>query len=351
MFRLVLVAWLASPATAQQRPGPLPVLDREPLFPLEVGNHWVYQVRGVGAPTTVEVEATPAAPASSPAQAGYVVLRNYFPGSPRTVRRLPGDVVMERDDTQRRERLWYLLRSPSGLSWRLELAGAIAQDASLRCLDGASLTVTKRDAVVRVPAGEFTGVVEVRWQPVCTDAAIVAEWFAPGVGLVRREETRLSGPVVWELVEAKVSQRRIPALLYGVDLRLESPRVTVNRMPGPAPVSAPTLRGMLTVMNLTQFPTTLVFSGCGSATVVVRDVSGREVVRTRVDDGGCCACTVLLPVTVRGIWGLPFSLRLAQRDGSPLADGRYTVEASFDTLEREELRPAGRAGLEIHSVH
>jgi len=341
---------LTLPAAGQGRGGAPIALEREPYFPLEAGNRWTYQVSGPGSVKNVVVEATAAPPATSPLEVGWVVLKEYFPGPPRTVRRLPGDVVVEKGESSRRDLLWYSLRVPN-LSWRLELAGSLEQDAVLTCLNGARLAVAETDGVVRVPAGEFRRVVKVRWQSQCADAGILAEWFAPGVGLVRRELASIAGPVIWELLEANVAQRPIPAYRYGVELRLEHPRVTVNRMPGPNPPQPPTLRGVLTVVNLSTDPVSLVFSGCPSLVAVVRDETGKDVLRTRVEGSGCCTCAVLAPVAVRGIWGLPFSLRLARPDGSPLANGRYSVEAYFETVGPEELRPGARAGMEVHSVY
>ncbi len=345
----LLAATLALPAAGQGRSGAPIALEREPYFPLEAGNRWTYQVTAPGEVKNVVVEASAAPPATTPLEWGWVILQDYFPGPPRTVRRLPADVVMEKHDSSRRDLLWYSLRVPN-LSWRLELAGSSSQDPLLPCLDGSRLAVVETDAVVRVPAGEFRRVVMVRWQSQCADAGIVAEWFAPGVGLVRRELTSVAGPVVWELIEANVAQRPIPAYRYSVELRLEQARVTVHRMPGPTPPVPPTLRGVLTVVNLASDPVSLVFSGCPSLVAVVRDETGKEVLRTRVEGSGCCLCTVLAPVAVRGVWGLPFSLRLARPDGSPLANGRYSVEAFFETIGAEELRPGARAGLEIQSA-
>jgi hypothetical protein len=48
---------------------------------------------------------------------------------------------------------------------------------------------------------------------------------------------------------------------------------------------------------------------------------------------------------------VPFAIRLAGPEATPLPDGLYTLTATLETLGGEALRPTARIPLEIVSVH
>ena len=123
-------------------------------------------------------------------------------------------------------------------------------------------------------------------------------------------------------------------------------------MPPIGPGSIPTVQGLLAVRNRTDLPVTFEFGGCRSATIVVSDASGLPVLRTQVNDGGCCLCTVILPVTLQNdVLAMPFAFRLATEDGRPLPDGAYGVTATLNTLGGPATQPAATARIEVSSVH
>jgi hypothetical protein len=315
-----------------------------------VGNRWVYQKTGAAGTSTWKVEVVePAVPADP---WPFFRLDGYFPGPPRAVRADRGGVVREVRPDSGQEYLWYLLGAPVGTAWRLQLAPFPTASPVADCVDGSALVVVSRHEVVKVPAGEFARVVRIDFLSPCADAGITSEWFAPGVGLVRREETSLAGPVVSELVQAELGGVAMPRAVYSTTLSLESPRYVSDLMPPVGPDAVPTVRGSFAVRNFTDVPVEFTFGGCRSASVVVENEAGEVVVRTRADDGGCCTCTNLLTVTLlHDVLVLPLSVPLSTEKGEPLPPGRYTITVTLDTLGAVVLRPAARQPLEIVAVY
>lgn len=349
---LLAAVAVAVPATAADQPVTTrirPELSARAYFPLQPGFRWVYEVVGaIGARRTWQVEVLDR-PAPMPLMPGhaYLPLVGYFDSGPRNVRSDPFGNVFERSgDT--RDHLWYLLGTPVGTSWELSTA-----PPELSCLAGVRLTIGARDEVVTVPAGEFRDVVRVDYSgSQCADAGITTEWFAPGVGLVRRAETTIAGPLVSNLVLAELGQTVWPRAAYETSLHLASPRYVNNLMPPVGPEALPHVQGAVVVRNRSDQPVELVFGGCRSVTVEVRDQAGTTVRQHRADDGGCCSCDNLVTVVlVRDALIFPFSFTLAGAGESPLSDGFYSLTATLDTVGSEALRPSARAKIEVQSVY
>lgn len=349
---LLAAGAIAVPAAAGDMATPArirPALAPSALFPLRPGNHWVYAASGaIGEPRSWEVRVLEQEmqPSMSPARP-YHRLAGYFEGATRLVRSDVFGNVVEQGGAMR-DHLWYLLAAPVGTSWTLSMA---APEAT--CVAGATLTIGARDEVVTVPAGEFRGVVRIDYTGSrCADAGITAEWFAPGIGLVRRAETTIAGPLVSDLVAAELGDAAWPRATWEVALQLDAPVFVHNLMPPVAPEALARVRGAMVVRNRGEQPVELVFSGCRSLSLELRDEAGTVVLARKADDGGCCACDNLVTVRLaRDVLVLPFSLTLAGAAGIPLPDGRYSLTATLDTVGPETLRPAARTIVTVQSVH
>jgi hypothetical protein len=337
-------------AVAAAAPRVRPNLSTPDFFPLEVGNHWVYERSGATGSTTWEAQVT--ASAGSDHGHDYVLLSGYFPGPDRAVRAERSGLVAERLDGSWHDALWYMLRAPVGIPWRLELAPLPPVNPIADCIDGAWLHVRSRHETVRVPAGEFEDVVRVDFETRCADSGIVSEWFASGVGLIRREEQSFAGPVVSELVIAELGGGPLPAGVYSTALLLDAPVFVNNKMPGPALPEWPTVRGAIVVANAGEMPVELTFSGCKSVLVTLTDEAGNTVLTGQGDDGGCCTCRNPVTATIaKGALVLPFKLKLADSSGNPLPDGGYGLSAVLGSLGPPPLRPSATSRIEIRSVH
>lgn len=344
---LVTVAGLGEEANAQGRPRAS--LARASYFPLQDGNWWLYTKTGPGEPTQWRVEVTQ--PETTTENRSYLLLGGYFFGVPHLLRVIPPDIVVERNAEHGRDYLWYMLGAPVGMRWELHIAPSPTLAPIAACLDGAKLVLAARDEVVRVPAGEFHNVVRVDWRTECVDAGITSEWFAPGIGLIKRVEASIAGPVVSELVEAHIGEPITARLPYSVSLSLDRPLYVNNLMPPVDPHTLPSVNAAFAVANLTELSLELVFSGCKSVAIEVRDAAGEVVLRARSDDGGCCTCDNLVPVILRrSSLTMPVAFKLITEGGEPLPDGWYAVVATLETVG-EAPRPSATALIEVQSVH
>jgi hypothetical protein len=339
---LLLLSVTAPPMSAH-------AADVPQYFPLEVGNRWVYERKGpIGAErwgAAVVDRVTP------PGGESYVVLDGYL-GPRRLVRSTPRSAVFEFDPDGPADHLWYRLDAHVGAAWHMQLEPVPTLGPIADCVSGSRVVLASRTEVVTVPAGTFSGVVRLDFSSPCADAGIDSEWFAPGVGLIRRHETSFAGLVVSELVSADIADLTLPRLLYASSLSLDRPVYINNLMPPIGPGAIPTVRGRFRLENRSDTPMRLAFAGCTSVSVVVLDAAGREVLRARGDGDGCCVCDGILDVSlVNDALVVPFSLKLETRDGQPLADGRYAVGATLETLDVAPLRPSAQATVEVRSAH
>jgi hypothetical protein len=167
-------------------------------FPLRVGNEWNYSQTG-----------TPAGPRVRVAVTGTFVdpltgiewsqIEGYN-GAVHGVRQNAIGQVHAWST-----RLWYRFGASYGVSWTMSIDTAEGPEP---CSDGATLAILTREDAITVPAGTFT-CVRVTFQQSCADGGITDEWFAPGVGLVKRRMIGIAGQREWQLESATVEGRRI----------------------------------------------------------------------------------------------------------------------------------------------
>jgi hypothetical protein len=318
-------------------------------FPLAVGNRWVYERTGpIGSEQWTAAVVDRVTP---PNGWLYFVLDGYF-GPRRLVRATPGGAVFEFNPDGPADNLWYRLDAEVGTTWQIQLEPLPTLSPMADCVSGSKVVLARRTEVVTVPAGTFEGVVRLDFSSPCADAGIESEWFAPGVGLIRRQESSFAGPVVSQLVRAAIGDSTLPPLPYSSTLSLDRPVYVNNLMPPIGPRATPTVRGRFVVSNTTDIPISFAFSGCMSVGVVVLDEAGHEVLRARGEGGGCCLCKVVLNVSlVNDALVVPFAFKLETPAGQPLPDGRYAVAAALETLDVAPLRPSATATIEVRSVY
>lgn len=298
-----------------------PTLRPASYFPLQPGTTWVYQVSGVASGERQVTAQLGVVPVASPAA---VLLEGYLPGPARAVRSWAGKV--EEVGANGETFLWYWLAAPEGTSWTLRLA-PLPQERAFPCTDGARLTLASRRESVSVPAGSFENVVLVRWESPCRDAGIVAEWFAPGVGLVQREEASFAGRILWQLKE--IRRDETPALpRYGGALALSRRHYLLDLMPPLDPQRLPLLSGTLTLWDLDAT------SGGGAGVPMclqargeILDERGQLLVWFLIPDPGCF---IMAPTGVAPYRLLPFTQPLVV-ESSPLPQGSYTLRVSVQT--------------------
>ncbi|MGH2627007.1 MAG: hypothetical protein ACRDHY_10195, partial [Anaerolineales bacterium] len=318
-------------------------------FPLHVGNEWVY-VRS-NAIERSEWRAAVTERVTMRNGQTYFALAGYF-GPRRLVRSGLREAVLEFNPDGNYDNLWYLLGAAVGTSWQLELEPLPTLGPAADCISGSKAVIASRTEAIKVPAGEFRDVVRIDYRSPCADAGLSSEWFAPGVGLIRREESSFAGPVVSELLRAELGDNQLPRLPYSVSLALDSPAYshTVSSTIGPESIAA--VRGAFLVRNRTDVPVSFTFgSFCKSVRIEVVNDAGEVVLRALGSDGGCCACDALLEFTlVNDTLALPVAFRLATAEGRPLPDGRYSVVATLNTTGGRAPQPAATTVIMIRSA-
>jgi hypothetical protein len=164
-------------------------------FPLHVGNDWTYtDGRGGVNEITATVDAWWASPTNGQL---WFRLKGYN-GSETWVRQTSTGRVYEW-----RTRPWYRLQARAGSQWTMRVG---AQDA-IPCSDDARVTVVSRSETVTVPAGTFNDCIHLSFRTHCFDAGLTDEWFARGVGLVKRVQQSFMGPRENNLKRATISGR------------------------------------------------------------------------------------------------------------------------------------------------
>jgi len=345
---LVLLAFAVSPPAGAWDDRPRLPIQTGSYFPLQVGNQWVYEVRDPAVePTNRVVSVTEQVPGTDGLP--YFALEGYL-GPKRFVRSLRNGTVLERNPEGGPDYLWYLLQAPVGAQWTFSLGG----DPRFFSVHGKTVTVASRTDVVRVPAGEFRNVVRLHYSPPSMDGGIQAEWFAPGVGLIKRQEATIISFRTMELTALHLGSPLLPRPAYGASLLLDRPLYVQNLMPSPSPeLGIAVVDAAFLLSNLTGTPVESIFGGCRSATFAVVDSEGKELIKVRGDDGGCCACATPLDLPlVRGSLLLRAKIRLALEDGTPLPPGHYAVAATLDAVNvAPPLLPSARVPIEVIAAY
>lgn len=143
-------------------------------FPLQVGNRWVLQTSGDNPQLlTIDVLRTRSADSNV-----YFLVSGYA----------PGDV--------------WLREASDGTLYALNDSGGEAPVSPSPCSQMPQRSV----APYRGPEFDYQDAIEVDYSPgTCRDAGITQEFYAAGVGPVKRSMTTIAGPVTYDLVYAKVN--------------------------------------------------------------------------------------------------------------------------------------------------
>src|SRR5262249_21064054 len=304
-------------------------------FPLQAGNEWTYQRTTPGG--VVETFKTAI---SEPTTGGgeFFQVTGYF-GMERTLKSSPDGGVIEVDTgVAGSNNLWYLMDAAVGKTWRFTLAQTV-DERPPECLDGSLLTMGSRTEKITVPAGSFNDVLRIDFQSPCFDAGVRSEWFAPGVGLVRRTEDSIAGEIVTELVRARIDGHVLPSPVVTATLSLD--RVVyedASSTPGGGP--APELQAVFTIANPLDDPIAFSFPGCPGVDLEVIDETGAVVAKAHGEDADCVQQNSGVTLVIaRDSLVLRVSLTLAQADGRSLLAGRYAAVAKLDTIDPQVVRP------------
>lgn len=313
-----LAPLLAVAAALAQAP-PRTRLFAPPYFPLAVGNQWVYVQRGqaAGDPVTVQISA-----ANQLSGILYYQITGYA-DQPAWVRYNAAGELVQYDPSGGTEKLWYPFGAPDGFSFRTQLPAPCLQSAVVRA----------RNAEIRVPAGAFSPLLVVEYQPgPCADAGYSDEVFVSGIGLVRRTAITIAGPRTFELIWARVNGTVISGPEFSFSLSIDQPLYFANFMPPVDPSrSIPVLVARLTARNTSSQPVTLQFNSGQRYDIVIRDSKGEQLYQWSL--GKFFTQVVGRLELKNGEQAYLQEIPLADRAGRTFPPGRYALEAWLATSE------------------
>jgi len=308
-------------------------------FPLMAGNQWIYRSSGRGGTRTWTLEVV-----------NIEVVEGKVYSRMRGVTGLAGGealVRMEEDGTlyvrspERGavEQVWAAFLAPEGALYRTGI------DPCNR-----EARIESRAARYTGPVGEFDRALKIAYLPAgCADAGLTEELFLPYVGLVRRTMTTIAGPVSYDLIYARmggvtyVTEREV-----AFQLSLDRPVYYANFMPPVDPArSVPEMTARLTLRNTHPLPVTLNFANGQSYELVLKTEDGREVYRW--SEGKAFIEMLRRESLELGERNYVEVVRLADKAGKTLPEGRYLAEAWLTTMGPRLY--AASVGFEIRYVY
>lgn len=296
----------------------LPLPAQTPaLFPLEVGNTWVYR------PTATRL-GNPDYRSISVHGKETIGGREYF-----DVTWFNREVLL-RVEPSNGNVIAYDRASNSEQPW-LALGQAVGSTFP-STIDQCSTTgrIVSRDATVTVPAGTFSNAVQVQFQGNCADAGLTQQYYVPFIGLVSSEETTFAGPLKFELSYYHVGSNTGAAQEVSFTTALDAPRYAVGGV----------LQARLTLRSSSPDPIHLIFPSGQSYDFRIYDDKGNVVYQWSRDK----AFAAIFRDETFGPGERTYALTV------PLADlpaGHYTVEGWLTT---NPVMYLARVSFEISST-
>jgi hypothetical protein len=275
-------------------------------FPLQIGNQWFYRSSGFGGGSVVSIEVTGRRTVGAQS---YFVLKD-FQNRELLVRETTDGALMISGANG--EGVWVPFAASDGDSFSSAVDACSTQGR-----------VVSHAARYEGPVGMFDDALEVRYSGRCNDAGFTRELFLPWVGLVRREETTIGGPRVYDLIYAElggvtfVSDSQVSFILTLDKSVYVSSGATITSM-----------TARLTLRNTQQPPLRLTFPSGQDFDLVLRNARGDEVYRW---SRGKVFTQLVRDVALSGEKNWVVVLPLTDTSGNPLPAGQYTAEASLAT--------------------
>jgi hypothetical protein len=197
--------------------------------------------------------------------------------------------------------------------------------------------------------GEFDRALEIDYPPSgCADAGITNEKYLAYIGLLQRTYSSIAGPRPYDLIYARVggvtvvSERELT-----FSLTLDRAVYTANLMPPVDPLtSVPRMTARLTLRNTQEQPVRLTFPSGQIFDLAVRNAGGDVVLSWSANKVFPQVVTTIEVGPGEKNWVL--EMQLADANGRPLPEGRYTAEGWLATTGGK--RYAATAGFEIRHV-
>jgi hypothetical protein len=304
-------------------------------FPLHPGNQWVYRCSGLCSEPLSVVGVS---------RMGYLggawySLVESFGGRQSWLRQDESGTLWALDPATGKESRWYSFFASAGESFDTSV-----DPCSRRA------TMASRSYGYQGPAGVFPETLRISYPPgACMDAGLTEEVFYRWTGLMRRTETTIAGPRTYDLIYARtggvavISQSELH-----FSLTLDKSIYTANLMPPIDPnFSVPQMTAKLTLRNTTDRPVTLTFASGQRYDLELRDERGAVVYRW--SDGKAFTQMFGQEDFGPGERDYVVVLRLADKQGKPLAAGKYSAVGWLTTSGQQPYKAS--VGFEIRYVY
>jgi hypothetical protein len=289
-------------------------------FPLEAGNTWLYRaitIRG-SEPLQTTFQAVRVTGTERIGDRQYFSV-SYF-----------GRDVLLREDAGTGDVFVYDREAGSESPW---VPLGLPVDATFSSsLDPCSPKgqIVSRSETVAVPLGSFTNEIQVKFQPSCADAGVTMQYYAPGVGLLRQDQTSFAGPVVYRLIYYRVGERTAAVPEVSFTVAADSPAYVAGNLLG----------ARLTLRNSGTDGVTLHFPSGQSFDLRILNGKGESVYTWSADKTFLMAARdeTLVPGELTYAASIPLT-------GLPA--GRYVLQASLTTNPIEYI---GQVAFDIVAV-
>jgi len=332
-----------SVSNASRRRNTFPLMELA-HFPLNPGSEWTY----TNGQKSYTVKVSSSSSSGMGREADCHQLENYlfpFIEGVDKVRTFPPGEVTDCAG-QGINGLWYRFWGMEGSrSW------IFSPNTLVPCVSGSRVTMVSSTDSVETPAGLFDECIHLVFYSTCRDNGITDEYFAPGVGLVRRVVTTFAGPVVYDLASARLRCTKGRWGL-GMEVSINQPVYFNNWMP-PVADPSPQMKARLLLYNATKTVVALEYPTSQRFDFVVYDLSGQEwmrwsdrmnflqgIGRETLDEGWI------------QIYSVVFTL--ADRNRKPLPSGEYVLSGYLACRKGSTLplQPfAGSVRFQIKDVH
>ncbi|MBI4614605.1 MAG: hypothetical protein HY720_13425 [Planctomycetes bacterium] len=338
---LLALAVLAGAASAQ---------TAKDLWPIDQqGNTWTYEVappNGTPYKTDVKVVAT---------SGGWSKIEGFL-GTRWWWTSGQSGRVWTWDATAGKHVLAFDLRTRQGGTFKVNVPGQ-------SCLDGTTWTVKNSNLTVDTPVGTFEHCVYiVMTSPVCRAAPLGELVFAPNVGIVRYFwQSGNLGPDKWSVLYANVNgteykMKETPAALKGLSACISIDKytysLTTTRNMPPLPPGTRKLPDTLVVRfevkNETQETISYELRSSQQYDFVIRDESGKQL---WIWSANKRFMQLVQTKELKPGESIVFteSIVLSDLTGTPLPEGRYTVEGIHTTYPNS-LRASGTAAFVVKAI-
>lgn len=187
-----------------------------------------------------------------------------------------------------------------------------------------SVEIASKNGALETPAGSFNDVIRLDFQPSCADAGLLKAWFARNTGLIKYEESNISGSHTFEIVEASINNEELPRGLI-IRSSFPDPMVIIDLQPPVDPDRPPvTVKVGIAITNNTERDLVYTFNSGQHFEILL--INGNGEVVSRWSRGMAFTQAIETRILRQGeIWEFGGNIELSTDEGESAPEGGYTL--------------------------